>query len=148
MTTPTHYQPTGTGPTPWDLEKTMQSSGSCFVDSRRTDAIEYAYRLKGGPAGLLEDLRKARHCLDEAIAHLEARLFLPKIQPASFEDGRLRWWLCRKCVESTMNKKEPTGMAMEAGLCSKCHKTKPVTEFVLRDLSTSSPLQSAQSAGI
>ena len=59
--TPPHY----TGPvTPWDLEKRMQSSGSAFVDSRRTDAIEYCFRLKGD---LIGDLRKARHCLDEAI---------------------------------------------------------------------------------
>lgn len=59
--TPPHYS----GPvTPWDLEKCMQSSGSAFVDSRRTDAIEYCFRMKGD---LIGDLRKARHCLDEAI---------------------------------------------------------------------------------
>lgn len=68
MSTPTHYQPTGAGPTPWDLQKTMQTSGSCFVDARRTDAIEYCYRVKDD---LLGDLKKARHCLDEAIAELE-----------------------------------------------------------------------------
>lgn len=64
--TPPHYS----GPvTPWDLEKCMQSSGSAFVDSRRTDAIEYCFRLKGD---LIGDLRKARHCLDEAIRVLES----------------------------------------------------------------------------
>jgi len=64
--TPPHYS----GPvTPWDLEKCMQSSGSVFIDSRRTDAIEYCFRMKGD---LLGDLIKARHCLDEAIRVLEA----------------------------------------------------------------------------
>jgi len=42
----------------------MESSGNAFVDSRRSDAIEYAFRIKDN---LLEDLKKARHCLDEAI---------------------------------------------------------------------------------
>jgi hypothetical protein len=47
----------------------MESSGNAFVDSRRTDAIEYCFRMKDGR--LLEDLKKARHCLDEAIAVME-----------------------------------------------------------------------------
>lgn len=55
--------------TPWDLEKCMTSSGNVFVDSRRTDAIEYCFRMK---VDLIGDLKKARHCLDEAIAVLEA----------------------------------------------------------------------------
>lgn len=73
--TPSHYKPAGSGPTPWDLQKVMQTSGSCFVDARRTDAIEYCFRMKGD---LLADLKKARHCLDEAIAHIEgeARAFV------------------------------------------------------------------------
>ena len=64
-TTPEHY---AGSVTPWDLQKCMQSSGSAFVDSRRTDAIEYCFRMKGD---LIGDLRKARHCLDEAIRVLE-----------------------------------------------------------------------------
>jgi predicted Zn-ribbon and HTH transcriptional regulator len=48
----------------------MKSSGDCFVDARRTDAIEYAFRIKDD---LLTDLKKARHCLDEAIKHMEAK---------------------------------------------------------------------------
>lgn len=64
-TTPPHYAGTVT---PWDLEKCMKSSGNAFVDARRTDAIEYCYRLKDD---LLADLKKARHCLDEAIQVLE-----------------------------------------------------------------------------
>jgi len=64
--TPPHYSGLVT---PWDLEKCMQSSGSVFIDSRRTDAIEYCFRMKGD---LLGDLIKARHCLDEAIKVLEA----------------------------------------------------------------------------
>jgi len=55
--------------TPWDLEKYMESSGNAFVDSRRTDAIEYCFRNKEGK--ILEDLKKARHCMDEAIKVLE-----------------------------------------------------------------------------
>lgn len=62
---PKHYSGTVT---PWDLERCMQSSGNVFVDARRTDAIEYCFRMK---SDLLDDLRKARHCLDEAINELE-----------------------------------------------------------------------------
>lgn len=53
---------------PWDLERCMESSGDAFVDSRRTDAIEYCFRKKDN---MLEDLKKARHCLDAAIKHME-----------------------------------------------------------------------------
>jgi hypothetical protein len=53
---------------PWDLQKCMESSGNAFVDSRRTDAIEYCFRNKGD---MLGDLRKARHCIDAAIEALE-----------------------------------------------------------------------------
>ena len=56
---------------PWALQKAMQSSGSAFVDARRADAIKYAWRLKGDANKLLEDLKKARHCLDAAIVELE-----------------------------------------------------------------------------
>lgn len=48
----------------------MKSSGDAFVDSRRTDVIEYCFRLKDDPLG---DLKKARHCLDEAIKVMEAK---------------------------------------------------------------------------
>lgn len=53
---------------PWDLERHMESSGNAFVDSRRTDVIEYCFRKK---TDMLEDLKKVRHCLDEAIKVLE-----------------------------------------------------------------------------
>jgi hypothetical protein len=53
--------------TPWDLERCMSSSGNAFVDARRADAIEYAFRIKDD---LLTDLIKARHCLDAAIEEL------------------------------------------------------------------------------
>lgn len=63
--TPPHYaKPV----TPWMLQEHMESSGSAFVDARRTDAIEYCFRMKGD---LLADLKKARHCLDEAIRVME-----------------------------------------------------------------------------
>ena len=65
---PSHYDKEVT---PWELEKCMESSGDAFVDSRRSDAIEYAFRVKDN---LLEDLKKGRHCLDAAIQHLEKDL--------------------------------------------------------------------------
>lgn len=64
--TPKHYNKPVT---PWDLERHMESSGNVFVDARRTDAIEYCFRMKDD---LLADLKKARHCLDEAITTLES----------------------------------------------------------------------------
>jgi Cdc6-like AAA superfamily ATPase len=48
----------------------MDSSGDTFVDARRTDAIEYCFRMKGD---LIGDLRKAKHCIEAAIEQLEAR---------------------------------------------------------------------------
>lgn len=63
--TPKHYNK---AVTPWDLERCMDSSGDAFVDSRRTDAIEYCFRIKDN---LLEDLMKARHCIDAAIQQLQ-----------------------------------------------------------------------------
>lgn len=63
--TPKHYaKPI----TPWCLEMHMESSGNAFVDARRTDAIEYCFRMK---EDLLGDLKKARHCIDAAIKVLE-----------------------------------------------------------------------------
>lgn len=56
---------------PWDLQQTMQTSGDAFVDARRADAIKYAWRKKGGDARMLEDLKKAAHCLAAAIQRLE-----------------------------------------------------------------------------
>lgn len=54
----------------------MESSGSAFVDARRTDVIEYCFRMKGD---LLGDLKKARHCLDAAIEVLSANIALDSI---------------------------------------------------------------------
>lgn len=65
--TPPHYDKPVT---PWHLEEHMESSGNAFVDSRRTDVIEYVFRIKDN---LLEDLKKARHCLDEAIRVMESQ---------------------------------------------------------------------------
>lgn len=62
---PAHYDK---GVQPWDLERVMETSGDCFVDARRTDIIEYIFRKK---VSMLEDMKKARHCLDAAIAHME-----------------------------------------------------------------------------
>ena len=67
MSTPEHYAGTVT---PWDLQRSMKSTGNVFIDARRTDAIEYCFRLKGD---LLDDLKKARHCIDEAIKVIESQ---------------------------------------------------------------------------
>lgn len=66
----THYQQ-GLLVSPWDLQKTMKTSGSPFVDSRRSDAIKYTWRVKGDKLRLIEDLKKASHCIDAAIQELE-----------------------------------------------------------------------------
>jgi hypothetical protein len=63
-----HY---GKGLQPWDLQKSMISSGNAFVDARRADAIKYSFRIKGDETKQLDDLKKARHCLDEAIKYIE-----------------------------------------------------------------------------
>ena len=55
---------------PWHLQEHMESSGFPFVDARCADVIEYAFRRKGGRQGLIDDLLKARHCLDAAVEHL------------------------------------------------------------------------------
>ena len=47
----------------------MHSSGDAFVDARRCDAIKYIFRNK---QNLLEDLKKARHCIEAAISKLES----------------------------------------------------------------------------
>lgn len=56
---------------PWELQREMKSSGDAFVDARRADAIKYAWRMKGDKKKLLEDLKKARHCIDAAITQLQ-----------------------------------------------------------------------------
>jgi len=63
--TPKHYQ---AEVSPWDLQKYMFSSGNAFVDGRRCDAIKYIFRNK---KSLLEDLKKAKHCLEAALERLE-----------------------------------------------------------------------------
>lgn len=56
---------------PWDLQRVMKSWGNLFVDARRCDVMKYIFRKKSDP---LEDLKKARHCLDAAIAEMEKSL--------------------------------------------------------------------------
>lgn len=68
---PKHYK---TKVSPWDLQKEMESSGNAFVDARRADAIKYVFRNKND---LLDDLKKAAHCIDEAIKCLEVEIQNP-----------------------------------------------------------------------
>lgn len=79
MKTPDHY---AGKVTPWDLQKCMKSSGDLFVDARRTDAIEYCFRMKDD---LLDDLKKARHNLDVAIERLEGGSS-PQLEPPQARD--------------------------------------------------------------
>jgi len=62
--TPAHYDKPVT---PWMLQEHMETSGNAFVDARRADVIEYAFRIKDD---LKSDLLKAKHCLEAAIAQL------------------------------------------------------------------------------
>ena len=66
----THYKQ-GVKTSPWDLQKSMETSGNVFADARRADAIKYTFRIKGDRKKLVEDLKKAKHCLEAAIAELE-----------------------------------------------------------------------------
>ena len=66
---------------PWELQRVMQSCGIAFVDARRADAIKYSWRMKGDLSKLLEDLSKARHCLDAAISELESKLATSTNEP-------------------------------------------------------------------
>lgn len=76
---PDHYQ---TKVDPWELQRHMQSSGNAFVDARRADAIKYAFRKK---ENMLQDLKKARHCLDAAIERLE---FGDNLKPCDVVSGQ------------------------------------------------------------
>tara|TARA_R110000803_G_scaffold136034_1_gene202980 strand:+ start:7176 stop:7499 length:324 start_codon:yes stop_codon:yes gene_type:complete len=59
---------------PWDLQRKMPTSGNAFVDGRRCDVIKYAFRMKGDDYKLLDDLKKAQHCIEVAIECLEEEL--------------------------------------------------------------------------
>jgi hypothetical protein len=70
--TPKHYQGKVQ---PWDLQRGMKSWGSVFIDSRRTDAMEYLYRDKVGTVEQrLSDAKKALHCIEEVVLALEEEL--------------------------------------------------------------------------
>lgn len=58
----------------------MASTGDAFIDARRTDAIEYCFRLKEDLRG---DLVKARHCIDAAIAHFD-KMPVPSGEPPAY----------------------------------------------------------------
>lgn len=68
----THYKDARVQP--WDLQRSMRTSGNPFVDARRADVIKYVWRQKGDGKKMLEDLRKAQHCLEAAITDLELDL--------------------------------------------------------------------------
>ncbi len=64
----THYQE-GIKVSPWSLQQVMQTSGSAFVDSRRSDAIKYVFRMKGD-LRIAEDMQKAKHCIEAGLIEL------------------------------------------------------------------------------
>lgn len=79
-----HYAQ-GVKTSPWDLQRPMETSGSVFVDCRRADVIKYTFRKKGDAAKMLQDLKKAEHCLQAAIAELEGMITTEARSP---RDGR------------------------------------------------------------
>ena len=56
---------------PWDLQEHMDSSGDVFIDARRTDIIEYAFRIKGSRHEQKHDLEKVISNAKAAIARME-----------------------------------------------------------------------------
>lgn len=64
--TPAHYDKPVT---PWDLQCHMDSSGDLFIDARRTDIIEYAFRIKSDLRG---DLEKIKANAEAAIQRIDA----------------------------------------------------------------------------
>lgn len=64
-----HYKQ-GKGISPWDLQRHMESTGDAFLDARRADIIRYVFRTKDD---WMEQLKKAKHCIDAAIIHLESK---------------------------------------------------------------------------
>ena len=75
MMTPPHY---AKQVTPWCLQKHMESSGDVFIDARRTDIMEYAFRIKGTKEDQRRDLEKVIHNAQAAILRMEE---LTKSQP-------------------------------------------------------------------
>ena len=69
-----HY---GTGLQPWDLQIHMQPSCDVFIDARRTDVLEYVFRIKQEPrdetvwAAIKRDAIKAKHNLEAIIARCD-----------------------------------------------------------------------------
>lgn len=63
---------------PWHLTRSMESSGNAHVDSMRCNVIKYAFRLKGEGKEripkLIDDFRKAAHCMQEAADVLTAQM--------------------------------------------------------------------------
>lgn len=65
-----HY---GNAMQPFDLTRDMQSSGNAHVDGCRCAVIKYAFRIKGDPSKLIDDLKKAEHYAREAWQTLVSR---------------------------------------------------------------------------
>lgn len=71
-----HY---GKGLQPWDLQCHMLGTGDVFIDARRTDVMEYVFRIKapleGGQNATLDgvcaDALKAIHNLQAIIARCD-----------------------------------------------------------------------------
>ncbi len=78
-----HY---GDGCTPWHLQRSMTSWGSVFLDARRTDVIEYVFRVKGDRSKQLDDARKALHNLQEIVKELEEELGIEPKEDTSWKN--------------------------------------------------------------
>jgi hypothetical protein len=55
---------------PWDLMRSMETSGNAHVDGCRCAIIKYAFRKKGDEHKMIDDLRKAAHYAEEAAQAL------------------------------------------------------------------------------
>jgi len=109
--TPEHYQ---TEVSPWDLQEHMPSSGNAFVDGRRCDAIKYIFRDK---ESLLEDLKKAKHCLEAAIERLTTKSLVekaPESKPTRFALA----YRCGHCKREFM-------LSSSHDACPRCHTDIP-----------------------
>lgn len=115
----------GNGLQPWDLQKDMLTWGSVFVDARRTDAIEYLFRVKGDRSKQLEDAKKALHNVQVIIEELEK------------EDQQLELAIAREYCQIEHTFEHIKYLNHETGLCMVCNgpwplDQKPVAPFTVQ----------------
>jgi len=109
MSPPAHYDKPVT---PWDLQQHMETMGSVFIDARRTDVIEYAFRVKGSLVDQIADLEKAAHCAQAAADALRARAYDPSTHlPPVVPSVNWRPIKCPSCGSLTCHSRLPINQA-------------------------------------